>query len=133
MGDIRKIHRRSELELKDQVKRAKWQEVLDFFGMGPPPVIPKKANLRISVTSMVTSAELKTLIAEWEKNGGDLQSDDYGFQFKGEQDVHWLSGARASKTITLQVTRDPGNNQVDAEALLTSIVAAKKEILKVMS
>lgn len=129
VADIRRVHRKAELELKDTTERAMWQKALSFIGVEPAHTQPKKAKVQASMSATVTSAELKTIIKEWQGKNGSSEWDDCGFQFTGETEVHWLSGVRASGDFNIDVTRSTDNAQIEARKLLAGLLAMKAELL----
>lgn len=132
VDDIRRVHRRVDLELKNTSERALWQRALKVIGVTSVPDEPKKARFQANLSTLLTSAELKTLIKEWQDGAGNSEWDDCGFQFKGESEVHWLSGARASGEFQIDVTRDPNNGQIDTAKLLAGVLKMKTELLALL-
>ena len=131
VDQIRRVHRRAELQLKDTADRKWWQEAVGFLQV-KPAVQPKKARLRASMSVTLTSAELKTLIKDWEEENGGSEWSDCGFQLKGENEIHWLSGTRASGEFKVDVTRNPENGQIDTSKLLTTVQRMRSELLSLV-
>ncbi|HET8898794.1 MAG TPA: hypothetical protein VFN09_08505 [Rhodanobacteraceae bacterium] len=129
VDDIRKVHRRAELVLKDTSERAMWQRAMRFIGLNPGEVKSKKARLQASLSTTLTSAELKTLIKDWRDNHHGSAWDDCGFQFTGESEIHWLSGVRASGDFKIDVVRGEGNAQIETAKLLASVLRMKSSLL----
>lgn len=128
VAEIRTVHRRTQLLREESAAQAAWQKVMRI----PREIITAQANLRVSMATTLTAPELKTLIADWRKRGHGMHADDYGFQFKGESGIHWLSGARASTGAVVPVTREDANQQVDTGALLEVLMHRKQELLAVV-
>jgi len=78
------------------------------------------------------SPRSRSSVKDWESKG-EVQWDDYGFKFKSDQQIYWLSGARASGEFTIDVTRDAASGKIDATKLLGQVMKIKAELLKLMS
>lgn len=128
--DIRKVHRRASLSLKNQEQRSYWQKGLALVGVGRPNAQPSSAKMRASISAQPSSEEVKTIIKDWKAHGSS-QWDDYGFQFKGEQKVHWLSSASARGEFTINVERD-NVGQIDRVKLLDAVMHIKPELLTLL-
>lgn len=130
-ADIRKLHRSAKLELNNATHLQWWQQALRATGISAPGSRPSQANLRIGLSARFTGEEVQALVEDWRKHGCRLHSDDYGFQFKGSQDIHWLSGSRDSEEHRIPVTRSDANQQVDAGKLLNELMKIRAELLTV--
>ncbi|HEL4164359.1 hypothetical protein U4I41_10140 [Stenotrophomonas maltophilia] len=127
--DIRKVHRRTTIEFKTVEQRSVWQKGLGLMGMGAPKQAPRTAKVNSSLSMRLTKKEVQELVDNWGQRAQDLDWDDYGFQFKGESRVNWLSGATARGEVRLDGIRSQ-DGSINTKMLLEKLMRRRTALLK---
>jgi hypothetical protein len=129
--DVREVQRTAKIKFKTADQRSAWQKGLGAMKMGAPKTKPRTATLHSSLTVRLTRAEVKTLIADWGQQAQNTDWDDYGFRFKGESKVNWLSQATAKGDLSLDGIRGQ-DGTVEAAKLLDRIMKHEAYLKKLM-
>ncbi|YCT77970.1 hypothetical protein QV000_08945 [Stenotrophomonas maltophilia] len=129
--DIREVQRSSTITFKTAPQRKAWQQGIRLMEMSKPASQPKKAKLHSSLTMRLSKVEVQKLILDWGRQAQNTDWDDYGFRFKNESKVNWLSQAHAKGGLKLDGIRD-ADGTVSASKLLEKIMKHKTYLHKLM-
>ncbi|HDZ9327483.1 TPA: hypothetical protein RUZ39_001371 [Vibrio cholerae] len=124
---IRKITRHNRLSPKLAECQELWQKALKNLGLKKQRSLNSDVNFSYEFSFTPSEAELKEMIAEWEKSH-DSKWDDIGFTLKGEQGPLWLSNSLARDKFDLDVNRID-EEIVDAKSILEQLTEKRNLIL----
>lgn len=126
---IRRVIRRSRIDLKTFRTLALFQRARRSLGIGDLPTAPslQKAKFENQIAMTPTAEELEAIIAKWEAEK-DGTWDDVGFEFKKRSGVLWLNRA-VIRTKTLVNVAHPNPHFVDVAGLLEEILKQREKLL----
>lgn len=127
---IRRVHRKTALDLRAHQTLAGYQKVLTVLGLRKPAHHTDTVHVHFDADVRLSQAEVQAIISEWKKDH-DREWDDYGFDISGENKVFWISRSFARDTFDLEVTREH-EALVQAGSLLDALNANKDKILAIL-
>lgn len=120
--EVCEIQRSAALTFRTPDERATWQKALGAMKRNwTPSATPNKAHVKVTISAKLSRAEVISLITDWSQQAQSTDWDDYGFRFKGESNVNWLSKSNARGELALNGIRAP-DGTVDTSALLRAIM-----------
>ena len=130
-GNIKKVHRKSNVDMATKPALSLFQEGLNLFGLKKVSAKPKSVGFRSSMNVSLTEAETKGLIKKWEKVSMESEWDDFGFEISSDKNVNWLSGSVARGELNVDDIRG-ADGQVDAKKLLAQFMQSQKILDKML-
>lgn len=128
---IRKVLRKTTLELNRPEQLARWQQFLQWTTLREPQHRPDQVKVQYELPAEVSRDDVEAMIADWNA-GHDRQWDDYGFKLKGAaQHIHWLSHSLARSEFDLDVERN-SLEVVNPGSLLKALTDHQAEILRLI-
>lgn len=132
VDSIRRVIRKTTLELNMQQDLAIWQKFLEWTHMKAQGARKDKVRVQYELTSRITLPELTTIITEWEENH-DREWDDYGFVLQGEASKpYWLSRSLARCQVDLDITRN-NDEVVNPASLLKALTDKRDQLLGLLT
>ncbi|MFB9159924.1 hypothetical protein [Chromobacterium violaceum] len=129
--NIRKIIRKSTLQLNRHPDYAWWQTFLHKTHISEPQARPEKVRVQYEISTSVTLQDVNAIISDWDEHH-EREWDDYGFTLKGQPNQPlWLSHSLAREEFELDIERN-NPEVVNSESLLASLNAAKDRILRIL-
>lgn len=131
VNSITKVRRRSTLELQTAENLALWQHLWRNIKGTARAAQTDPVTVEFDIKTVVTRAEVEDIIEQWHSLDEKAAWDDFGFEFRGEQQPLWLSRSYARETFELEVKRQ--NAEVaEGKSLLKELHARRKNILQLI-
>lgn len=131
VDSIRRVVRKTTLQLNKQQDLAMWQRLLQWTQMKPQDARLDKVKVQYELTAGITLGELTDIITNWEAEH-DREWDDYGFVLKGDANkTYWLSRSLARCEVDLNVDRR-NDEVVDPASLLAALTEKRDELLSLL-
>ena len=133
VGLIRKVVRKTELELNRRAQISLWQSLLRGVGLVEPAARPDEVRVQYSMEATLTETELRELIAGWTEDDSRTEWDDIGFVMSGDASkVHWLNRSIARDDFELDVSRDNAE-MVNPQSLLDELYRFRTSLLSAIA
>jgi hypothetical protein len=128
---VKRVFRRGHLTTTSVVDKAFWQSAIQWARGQPKPDHVVRQRVSMELDYRPTRAGLEAMI-NGEQNDLDAAGwDDMGFLLDGEKRPTWLSSARATGELTLNL-RKHNDVAVDLDTLLDALQANQHNILQFM-
>jgi len=127
---IYKVIRKSKLdgETIANTPVSNYQAFLSMLGInqGDRPADPVRSRYEVNFTP--TEGQLKSIIKNWEQDGGDEAWDDVGFKMSGDSKIYWLSHSLGRFEEELEVDR-VNDEIVSGESILSELDDMEDDLL----
>lgn len=128
---IRKIKRKSALDLAIHTDRSMFQKLLEGLTLVNHQTTKQEVNIQYEVdVDGLSAQEVSDIVAEWSEDHED--ETDYGFMLRGSAEVHWLGKAYVREKLQLDVDRENAE-VVEPESLLRELARHKDYLLGLMN
>jgi hypothetical protein len=118
-ANIRKVMRKTELNLQTKEDKSLWQKILRRTHLSPATKAQAiSIPIEYEVATHVTKAEVSEMIKDYAASQSTYE--DYGFVLKGSGEQLWLSRSLAKDRISVTVTRT-NEATIDAASLLAAL------------
>lgn len=118
--DIRKVSKKSVLDIAERPKRELWQTLLEHLHLVTPTARPHevKVNYEVEVDGL-SCIQLQAIVDVWQEE--DQDANNYGFDLRGESgSTYWLDHAFVKETVTVNVQRQ-NEEIVTAKSLMDAL------------
>lgn len=129
--DIRKIIRKASLRLSRPEDLSHWQRLLTALDLRTATPNDEAIKVKYEVGANLSRDDLHALIEGWEQEH-ERQWDDYGFQFRGDNAIHWLSHSIARSEYQVEIRRENAE-VVNASMLLSELERLRPEIIRLVN
>lgn len=127
---IRKIKKKSTLNLKNQPNKSLWQKLLVDLHLANHSTLQHEVDIQYEMDVLSLSRdEVKEIIVQWSSEA--TGETDYGFVMRGDQKVHWLGREVPRDTLELDVVRY-NTELVRPEELLIGLANHKQRLLNLL-
>lgn len=127
---ISRVEKNTMLKLHRPEDLTAWQTILKLSNMREPDERPETFKLKYRMTTPVTVEDVQAMIDDW-KDGVETEWNDYGFMFKGDSKLHWLSHSIARREFELDIERN--NDEVVNSMSLLEALNDEHDDLKALS
>jgi len=127
-NNISKVEKVVELNLAMAEEISLWQKLLVQTKISQPQAPGASTKIRYEISPDIDLADVDEMIADWNVNG-DINSCDYGFKFKGDQQMYWLSRSLARTKFPLDLVRKDAEF-VTSDSLLTELIGKRDVIFR---
>ncbi|MBE2211205.1 MAG: hypothetical protein IAE66_06320 [Xanthomonadaceae bacterium] len=128
---VRKVIRTRLLDVVANPKDLKaWQTFIGFLGLAKHAAPKTEMRVRYEVDVKATKAEISAIVEQF-ADDVEVGTDDVGFLFTGDTEIHWLSNSIARSEFALNVQSENGVFATKALAkelgpMKTKLLAATK-------
>lgn len=129
---IRKVHRRTVLQLNRVPEQTIWQSLLRVTGLSQPPQHKDQIKLKFEMPVSLTLAQLEEVIAEHDRTEYSTEWEDVGLQLTGDDKIHWLNKVMARESFDLDVVRD-NLEVVNAASLAAELSRIRPALQRVLT
>lgn len=127
---IRKVVRKSILDLGDGENLSLWQRMLDHLGVGENNPDREEVRVEYSFPLTPTQEEFNNIIETWEESGMSWWND-VGFKFESENQIRWLSNALVKHTLAIDVQRD-NDETVNTDSLFENLTTNRTMLINLV-
>ncbi|CAI1947599.1 Uncharacterised protein [Serratia marcescens] len=127
-NNISKVEKVVELDLAKADELSLWQKLLVEMKISQPQNPGASTKIRYEISPELDLTDIDDMIADWNANG-DINSCDYGFKFKGDQQMYWLSRSLARTKFPLDLDRQDAEF-VTSDSLLTELIGKRDVIFR---
>ncbi|MGP3174459.1 hypothetical protein ACTVOO_14335 [Serratia bockelmannii] len=127
-NNIAKVEKIVELDIAKADELSLWQKLLINMQISQPQNPGVSTKIRYEISPEIDLADIDGMIADWNANN-DTNSCDYGFVFKGDPKMYWLSRSLARTKFPLELERQDAEF-VSSESLLTELVGKRDVIFR---
>lgn len=124
---IRKVHRKTVLDLRRAQDLSFWQGALQKVGLRQVQELQDSVRIRYEINADLNREQVSEMIDSWVGNHGS-EWDDYGFQLRGESSPRWLSRSIIRNEFDLDISRDNAE-VVNSASLVTALDLRRQTIL----
>lgn len=127
-NNISKVEKVVELDLAKPDELGLWQKILVATKISNPQTANVSTKIRYEISPDLTLKDVDDMIKDWDLNS-DTNSCDYGFVFKGDPKMYWLSKSLARTKFTLNLIRQD-EEFVSSDSLLSELVGKRDLIFR---
>ncbi|EAT14770.1 hypothetical protein [Desulfuromonas acetoxidans] len=127
---IRKMIRKTTLDVNVQAEVEFYQRLLNRFGLGEPPAPDMHAKIEYNMPFEPGTGELDEIIDNWNETAGGTWND-IGFKMEGDPQPKWLSNSLAKASQTVDIEKD-NDEVINAESLLGALIENRDAFLEVI-
>lgn len=126
-NNVSKVEKVVELNIAKADDFSLWQKMLINMKISHPQNADVSTKVRYELSPNVSLNDIDGMIADWNANN-DTSSCDYGFSFKGDSKMYWLSRSLARTKFPLNLERQDAEF-VNSKSLLSELIGKRKLIL----
>ena len=127
---IRKIKKKSTLNLKDKASKSLWQKLLVDLHLADHQTLQHEVDIQYEVDVLsLSKEEVNEIIDQWDSEAAG--ETDYGFVMRGDPKVHWLGREVPRDTLELEVVRS-NIELVGPEELLEGLSHHRERLLNLL-
>ncbi|MFJ5428231.1 hypothetical protein ACIPUP_03580 [Pectobacterium actinidiae] len=127
-NNVTKIEKVVELDVSKADEFSLWQKLLINMHISQPQNADVSTKIRYELSPDVDLNDIEGMINDWNENS-DTNSCDYGFVFKGDSKMYWLSRSLARTKFPLNLERQDAEF-VSSASLLAELVGKRDVILR---
>ncbi|MCK2179023.1 hypothetical protein MUN35_04790 [Hafnia paralvei] len=127
-ANISKIEKVVELDLAKADELSLWQSLLVSMNISHAQTADVSTKIKYELSPNVDLQDIDGMIDDWNENN-DTNSCDYGFVFKGDSKMYWLSRSLARTKFPLNLERQDAEF-VTSSSLLEELVGKRDVIFR---
>lgn len=127
-NNISKIEKVVELDVSKPAQLDLWQKLLINMHISGPQNAAVSTKIRYELSPEVDLNDVDGMIADWNDNA-ETNACDYGFVFKGDPKMYWLSRSLARTKFPLDLERQDAEF-VSSDSLLKELIGKRNVIFR---